>query len=151
MKILMLLVIALIVAATVAANTGNGGQLFAFVDRIPGKDLTGHFLLYGLLGFFVVGFLSKTNHRSAKAVFGWILLAACVVAVEEFSQAFFPSRTFSVLDLVASLAGLLVGSALSYWMWFCCCPKLVADETLPEGELPEHGLQKKASPEDSGQ
>jgi VanZ family protein len=114
MKILMLLVVALIVAATIAANTGNGGWIFAYIGLLPGKDLTGHFLLYGLLGFSVVGFLNQNGRRSTRTVFTWIFIVGCLVAAEEFSQSFVPSRTFSMLDLMASLAGLLVGSVVQF-------------------------------------
>jgi len=95
-------------AATVIAGTDAGRYLFRFVRLLPGQDLTGHFVLYGLLGLTVVGWVYQnqpTRHRTASAT---AVLAALIIA-EECSQEFLRNRTFSLSDLAASLAGLATG------------------------------------------
>ena len=79
-------------------------------------DKVGHFILYGLLNFFITrAFLSSLPTRRG----GWVtlsvgLILALFVALEEFSQMFFSARTFSLLDLTASLLGIIVGGWVAY-------------------------------------
>ena len=90
-----------------------------FVNAIydfPNGDKVGHFVLYGLLNFFITrAFLSSLPTRRG----GWVtlsvgLILALFVALEEFSQIFFSARTFSLLDLTASLLGIIVGGWVAY-------------------------------------
>lgn len=101
-----------VVVAVVASNLGQGAQLFGFVDRIPGRDKTGHFLLMGALSFFVVLVLvPRMKMRSGKAC-ALVVFGLCViVGLEEVSQAFISTRSFSVGDLICSLAGIVVFGA----------------------------------------
>ena len=39
----------IVIIAVAASNLGAGSRLFGFIDRIPGRDKTGHFLLMGSL------------------------------------------------------------------------------------------------------
>lgn len=90
-----------------------------FINAIydfPNGDKVGHFVLYGLLNFFITrAFLSSLPTRRG----GWVtlsvgLILALFVALEEFSQKYFASRTFSLLDLTASLLGIIVGGWVAY-------------------------------------
>ena len=90
-----------------------------FVNTIydfPNGDKVGHFVLYGLLNFFITrAFLSSLPTRRG----GWVtlsvgLILALFVALEELSQMFFSARTFSLLDLTASLLGIIVGGWVAY-------------------------------------
>jgi VanZ family protein len=117
MKILAGFMAVSVVLLTVAADLGRGGSVFAFSAYVPGGDITGHFVLFCLLSFFVTSWLS----RSAATTPRWsrvrtTAFLAIVVAIEELSQAFISTRTFSLLDLSASLAGLLAGSLASLWL-----------------------------------
>jgi hypothetical protein len=114
MRIFAAFMAASVVLITIAANFGWGGRAFAFLRYVPGRDVTGHFVLFALLSFAVVSWLSRPTSTSP----GWsyvriTALLAAVVTVEEFSQALIPARTFSWLDLSASLAGLLAGALVS--------------------------------------
>ena len=86
--------------------------LYAF----PNGDKVGHFILYGLLNFFITrAFLSSLPTRRG----GWVtlsvgLILALFVALEELSQMFFSARTFSLLDLLASSLGIIVGGWVAY-------------------------------------
>lgn len=74
-------------------------------------DKLGHFILYGLLNFFItLTFIRALPNRTSN----WVtlsvgLILALIVAAEEFSQQFFSARTFDLIDLAASFIGLLVG------------------------------------------
>jgi VanZ family protein len=114
MRIFAAFMAASVVLLTIAANFGWGGRAFAFLHYVPGRDVTGHFALFALLSFSVVSWLSRPTPTSP----GWsqvriTALLAAVVTIEEFSQAFIPARTFSLLDLSASWAGLLAGALVS--------------------------------------
>ena len=90
-----------------------------FVNAIydfPNGDKVGHFVLYGLLNFFITrAFLSSLPTRRG----GWVtlsvgLILALFIALEEFSQKYFASRTFSYSDLFASFLGVIVGGWVAY-------------------------------------
>jgi VanZ family protein len=82
----------------------------------PNGDKFGHFILYGLLNFFLTyAFIISLPARPR----GWVTLSvgltlALFVAIEEFSQKLFTTRTFSLLDLFASFLGLLVCGWIAY-------------------------------------
>ncbi len=74
-------------------------------------DKLGHFILYGLLNFFItLTFIRALPNRDASRVALSVgLILALIVTAEEFSQQFFSARTFDLVDLAASFVGLLVG------------------------------------------
>ena len=100
-----------ITAIVVLADTGSLPHSIRAIYDFPNGDKLGHFILFGLLNFFVTrAFLSARLPKSKI----WVVLAvgltlAVLVALEEFSQKFFPTRTFDLMDLSASYLGLLVG------------------------------------------
>jgi len=73
----------------------------ASVYRIPHADKIAHFLLMGLLAFFVA--LAAAEHR----VHRWLFLLSAVITLEEFSQMFIATRNFSWIDLLFSLLGVV--------------------------------------------
>ena len=79
------------------------------VYDFPYGDKVGHFILFGLLNFILtLTFLPR--HDRAR---GWVTLSvglvlAVLIAAEEFSQKYFASRTFDLVDLAASYVGLEV-------------------------------------------
>ena len=68
----------------------------------PGMDKLSHFLLYGALAFFAVGWWAA---RSPWLVLG--VLSALAI-LEELAQALSAARTFSVIDLTATVLGILL-------------------------------------------
>ena len=68
-----------------------------------GADKALHFLLFGTLAFFAVGWWA----RQAAGVVGAPL--ALLILIDEALQLWGTSRSFDLLDLAASLAGLIVG------------------------------------------
>lgn len=109
MKALALFLAFVVVAAIVIANLGYADRVFGFLDYIPGRDVTGHFVLFGLLSFAVNAWLAASGRARTHVT----AELAGLVVLEELSQALIPARTFSLVDLSASLAGLVVGAAVS--------------------------------------
>lgn len=105
LAILFALFIALII---ILADTGNLGIL-GFINSIPYGDKAGHFILFGILTLLLdLTFLRSLPNRDPKLVAVSIgLTLALVIGAEEYSQQFFHSRTFSLLDLAFSYLGVL--------------------------------------------
>ncbi|MCD4686722.1 MAG: VanZ family protein [Anaerolineae bacterium] len=91
------------------ANAGLGPRVFKFLKMVPGGDKTGHFLLMGTAAFLVNLSLNAARMQvgSLSLLRGSMLVAVAVTA-EEFSQVFFASRGFSLIDLAADYAGILL-------------------------------------------
>ena len=110
------LFLAFIIGLIVLADADLLPDFINAIYDFPNGDKVGHFILYGLLNFFITRvFLSSLPTRRG----GWVtlsvgLILALFVALEEFSQMFFSARTFSLLDLTASLLGIIVGGWVAY-------------------------------------
>jgi polysaccharide biosynthesis protein VpsQ len=114
MKYIAVLFSIFIIAVVVLADMGNLPHSIRRIYDFPNGDKLGHFILFGLLTFFVTrAFLTSfpTRPRSLVALSTGLLLTL-LITVEEYSQQLFSSRTFDLTDLLASLLGLLVGG----WM-----------------------------------
>ena len=111
MRALALLMIVSVAGMSLLASLGYGPALFGFVNRIPGGDKTGHFVLMGLLAFAVTGWLAPAPWRGGPV--GMVRATALVVALvtlEELLQLLVPVRRFTLTDLLASYAGILTGA-----------------------------------------
>lgn len=105
LAILFALFIALII---VLADTGNLGVL-GFINQIPYGDKAGHFILFGILTLLLdLALIRSLPNRDPKLVaLSTGLILALIIGVEEYSQQFFTSRTFSLLDLAFSYLGVI--------------------------------------------
>ncbi len=116
MKYISLLFLIFIILVIVLADNGSIPPFIRALYDFQNGDKLGHFILLGLLNFFITrAFLSSLPTRRG----GWVtlsvgLILALFVALEEFSQMFFSARTFSLLDLTASLLGIIVGGWVAY-------------------------------------
>lgn len=86
------------------------------VNSIPYYDSIGHFMLFGLLGFFA----EMAFQGLKKKIFGITLpvgsiLVASYAFIDESLQVFSPNRTFDLHDLVLGLFGIL----FFYWVSRC--------------------------------
>ena len=81
--------------------------MIAALYAFPYGDKVGHFVLMGTFSFLVNMSLAcrKVRFRRRQLLIG-SLGVAVLVTVEELSQVFFASRTFSLVDLGFSLAGI---------------------------------------------
>jgi polysaccharide biosynthesis protein VpsQ len=100
---------ALLIAMVILADRGQLPQILIRIRDFPGGDKVGHFILIGTLSC-----LLNVSLRCARWRIGplSILKGSNVVAVlatiEEFSQLAFASRSFSLSDLAANYAGIVV-------------------------------------------
>lgn len=75
--------------------------------KIPHYDWVAHFVLYGL--FYKLLYEALNDRR--LIIRRWsielsFLIASVFIILEEFSQIFFPSRTFSLMDLLMGFLGI---------------------------------------------
>ena len=100
------------------ADTGNLPHSIRAIYDFPNGDKLGHFIFFGLLYFsitraFLSSFPSQPRGRVALSVG---LTLALLIALEEWSQQFFPARTFDLVDLFFSYAGVVTFVFLAvYW------------------------------------
>jgi len=110
MKYFSVLFLIFIIAVIVLADNGSLPHSIRALYDFPNGDKVGHFILFGLLDFFLTrAFLSSSPSQPR----GWValsvgLILALFIALEEWSQQFFSARTFDVVDLLASFAGLVI-------------------------------------------
>jgi VanZ family protein len=112
--ILFILVLAVIVFA---ADSGKMPGFIAVLYDFPNGDKVGHFVLMGFLSLLVnLVVLSGPGRRTLRRAITASLVVAGVVALEEFSQRFFPRRNSSWGDLASSLAGIIVFGGLAWFL-----------------------------------
>ncbi|ACJ29832.1 Conserved hypothetical protein [Shewanella piezotolerans WP3] len=95
------------------ANTGNQNLLFKMVGNIPFGDKLGHLVLFGALTLIVV-VASQFKYFSLSGYnyyYGAVAVTLFVI-IEELSQAFIPSRTFDLCDLLADMLGIVLAIKL---------------------------------------
>jgi hypothetical protein len=92
----------------VLADLGKLGIL-RVVNQIPYGDKLGHFILYGILTLLLDLTLLRSLHPSNRCllVFRIALILALIIGLEEFSQQYFPKRTFDLVDLTFSYLGVV--------------------------------------------
>ena len=99
-----------IILVIILADRGQLGPVY-FIYDFPYGDKAGHFILYGLLNFFLtfalIRPLQSFDRKLVALSIGLIL--AMLIGAEEYSQKFFSNRTFDLIDLLASYIGLVVG------------------------------------------
>jgi undecaprenyl-diphosphatase len=87
----------------------------AYLDLLPRRflawpwsDKVLHFLLFGLVAFWLQPWLAGTRLARVGRLPVAVALPLAVAAMDEFAQRFSPLRTFDLLDLASDLAGLLI-------------------------------------------
>lgn len=97
-----------IVAVIILANLGMLGIL-GFLNEIPLGDKAGHFILYGILTLLVdlAIFRSRPDLSRRLLALRVALILALFIGLEEFSQQYFPNRSFDLLDLTFSYLGVI--------------------------------------------
>ena len=116
-KWLTILFILLLAAIVFAADSHRMPGFVAGLYDFPNGDKVGHFVLMGFLSLLVnLGVLSGPGRRTLRRAITASLVVAGVVALEEFSQQFFPGRNSSWADLASSLAGIIVFGGLAWFL-----------------------------------
>jgi VanZ family protein len=84
-----------------------------FVNAHPPADKVVHFLMYGCLALLVNAALAAQLHWSlARAVVAGSIFALIAATIEEYSNAFMTSRSWSLGDLAANYLGILFAGIL---------------------------------------
>ncbi len=108
------LVVVGVATVSLLTSLGYGPRLFGFVNRVPGRDQTAHFVLVTLLCFSVnLGFPRARLRGRALGVLGMSAAVLVGVALEELSQILIPTRALQAVDLAANVAGVAVGGGLA--------------------------------------
>lgn len=89
----------------VCANLGYGPTLWGFVNNIPHGDKYAHFFLYGLMSIAIERIL---NFRIIGI---GLIIVSLFALLEELSQMYINTRTFSLIDLFWSIAGITIFEA----------------------------------------
>jgi len=116
MKYIAFLFFIFIIAVIILADMGRLPLSITAIYDFPYGDKLGHFILFGLLNYFVTRAFLSSYPSKPRA---WVtlsvgLILALLIALEEFSQKFFAERTFELIDLLASIVGVLVGGWAAY-------------------------------------
>ena len=106
MKWLVFLFVIFIVAIIILADKGMLGIL-GVINEIPYGDKAGHFILYGILTLLIDLALFRSFPQVSRRliVFRVALVLILLIGLEEFSQQYFPNRTFDLVDLTFSYLG----------------------------------------------
>jgi polysaccharide biosynthesis protein VpsQ len=113
-KLITIIFIGLFVAILIGADKGALPGFVRSLYAFPGGDKIGHFLLMGALSWLIN---LSLRARLAPVLSRNILLGSAIVFVfvtlEEISQLWLKSRSFSLLDLGFSYAGIFCGGRLA--------------------------------------
>lgn len=105
----MSLFVILLVGIIIADDRGRLPFFIAVAYDIPYGDKAGHFIMMGILNLLVTRLMLARNPVGSWRVAVLTgLVVAVLVALEEYSQRFFPNRHASWGDLAASLTGIIV-------------------------------------------
>lgn len=90
--------------------------LFGFITHIPHGDKLAHFILFGMLGLLAV--LQAWRFGSVYVCCGIALVIGYAIT-DELMQQFLATRSFSLIDLVANISGVIIFSATAilYAQW----------------------------------
>lgn len=108
-----LLFLVFILLVILAADTGSIPPLLHAVYDFPYGDKVGHFILYGTLAFLLARAFPRGINLGRLFLPYAILALVVFAAAEEYSQRFFSTRTFDLVDLTFSCLGILTGTWLA--------------------------------------
>ena len=111
--LLAVVAIAATVLIAVAADRGTLPPALERIHAFPGGDKVGHLGIYGTLAVLLeLGVEGRTRRLAGASVSAGGLWVALAATLEEVSQVLYPAtRTPSLLDLGAGLAGIALGVA----------------------------------------
>ena len=96
-------------------NNNLANSFFILFVNIPYYDKIGHFILMGIFAFLAVisiaPLLPYSSSKSTLAVLSGVLL---IIAVEECSQIFVVTRTFSLADFICDFLGVSFFGLIGY-------------------------------------
>lgn len=96
------------------ANTGGSNFLLEVADAIPNGDKIGHFFIMGAFAYLVNLLMACKSFRlgSFSMLSGSVIVLIFVV-LEEMTHMFIRTRTFSYMDLLSDVLGIIAFSILA--------------------------------------
>lgn len=93
----------------VMADAGILADYLGFLYLYPFGDKVGHFALYGILALLINLTLFRALPDQSRSLLATkcSLILALLIGLEEFSQQYFVSRTFDLVDLGFSYMGVI--------------------------------------------
>ncbi len=88
------------------------GNLPSIIQVVPFFDKVGHVVIYGIGSYLGHRLLRRLHWRGLPGLPFWPVLFTSLTIIEEGLQMLSKNRTFSLLDLGASLLGIAIG----YWL-----------------------------------
>jgi VanZ family protein len=109
MKWLAILFTLFILLVIVFADAGVLSHYIGFIYRMPFADKAGHFILYAILALLInlALFRSLPDRSRVRLAVKCGLILTLLIGLEEFSQQYFSSRTFDLVDLTFSYLGVV--------------------------------------------
>ncbi len=117
MKLVIVIFVGLLAGIVISADHGALPDFVQVLYSFPGGDKAGHFLLMGTLSALInFGLWTRSVPLSFRGFILGNILVMIAVTLEEISQLWFRTRTFSLLDLSFDYAGILCGAYLASLM-----------------------------------
>ena len=115
MKWLAVLFTLFIILIIVLADAGILKNYVGFIYDFPYGDKAGHFILYGILTLLInlALFRSYPDQSRLRLAVRCGLTLALLIGFEEFSQRYFSTRTFDLVDLTFSYLGVAFFSGVA--------------------------------------
>lgn len=90
----------------------------------PGQDKLFHLVVFGILGFLVMGTLQTSQNGYRQQQLWLVALAVMLYGIsDEFHQYFVPGRSVDVYDVLADALGGLLGAWTMYQLSRMTCKK----------------------------
>jgi len=119
MKLAIAIFASLLAVIVISANRGALPSFVRTLYSFPGGDKAGHFLLMGTLSALInLGLRSRLAPLGPRGFILGSIAVMIVVTLEEVSQLWFKTRTFSLVDLGFDYAGILCGAYLANFFNF---------------------------------
>jgi hypothetical protein len=97
------------------ADLGIDNPFIQFVHQIPWGDKIGHICIFACLTLLLNHALSYASFKLFKIeLLTGSMLILSFALIEEFTQLFFPTRTFDFVDIFSDLVGISLASLFAY-------------------------------------
>lgn len=117
-RVVAFLFAAFLIGIIVLANTGRGSFLFQWVSVLPGGDFTGHIVLMGTMSLLLNAALRfRTFALWGVPVLWGTAVFLGIATLEECSQWFIPSRSFSLGDMAGNAIGIVGFGEIGRWVY----------------------------------
>ncbi len=104
-----------IIFVIIQANSGQGVPWIGGIRNLPHFDKAGHLILMGGLSFLaVLAIVPRMKSPPKKATIRVVSILILIIAIEEISQSFIPSRTFSLADFLFDVVVITLCGWLAY-------------------------------------